>query len=230
MPRSDYTRFRPKEYDTDHGPWDPISGLASATFGTVGNILMGVADGPMEAYRALKARDDEKRADQRARPSSSGPTPVRGKGDNRERHGSTSGAIRSTSRDVSDKGASPNGSSSNGDVKAARSNLLHKTPPPARSSTEVSGSYDSPITDQPSSNSSQHNYGQVALGTGKSAGKGVARIIGAGLKSPLDFTHGLARGFHNAPKLYGDTTVREADKITGFQSGLVAAGKVRQTR
>jgi hypothetical protein len=188
---------------------------------------MGVADGPMEAYRALKARDDEKRADQRVRSSSSGPTPVTESGDNRERHGSTSASIQSTLRDVSDKGASLNGSSFNGDVKAAPSNLLHKTPPSARSSTEISGRYHSTNTDQPSSNSSQHNYGQVALGTGKSAGKGVARIIGAGLKSPLDFTHGLARGFHNAPKLYGDKTVREADKITGFQSGLVAAGKVR---
>ena len=58
------------------------------------------------------------------------------------------------------------------------------------------------------------------------AGKGVGRIVGAGLKSPMDFTLGLARGFHNAPKLYGDESVRPADKITDFQSGLKAAGKV----
>ena len=42
----------------------------------------------------------------------------------------------------------------------------------------------------------------------------------------MDFTLGLARGFHNAPKLYGDESVRPADKITDFQSGLKAAGKV----
>ena len=63
---------------------------------------------------------------------------------------------------------------------------------------------------------------EVALG----AGKGVGRIVGAGLKSPMDFTLSIARGFHNAPKLYGDDTVRQADKITDFQSGLKAAGKV----
>ena len=58
------------------------------------------------------------------------------------------------------------------------------------------------------------------------AGKGVGRIVEAGLKSPMDFTLGLARGFHNAPKLYGDETVRRTEKITGLQSGLKVAGKV----
>lgn len=57
------------------------------------------------------------------------------------------------------------------------------------------------------------------------AGKGAWRITSAIGKSPMDFSMGLARGFHNAPKLYGDTTVRKPDKITGIGSGLKAAGK-----
>lgn len=40
----------------------------------------------------------------------------------------------------------------------------------------------------------------------------------------MDFTLSLAQGFHNAPKLYGDD-VRPTQKITGFGSGLKAAGK-----
>lgn len=36
----------------------------------------------------------------------------------------------------------------------------------------------------------------------------------------------LSKGFRNAPKLYGDDTVRaEPERITGLQSGLKAAGK-----
>ena len=58
-------------------------------------------------------------------------------------------------------------------------------------------------------------------------GKGVGRIVGVGLKSPLDFTMSLARGFHNAPKLYGDESVRQTNKVTGIQSGLRVAGQVR---
>ena len=66
----------------------------------------------------------------------------------------------------------------------------------------------------------------LSLDAAVGAGKGVGRIVGVGLKSPLDFTLGLARGFHNAPKLYGDESVRQPDKVTDFQSGLKAAGKV----
>ena len=66
----------------------------------------------------------------------------------------------------------------------------------------------------------------MSLDSAVGAGKGVGRMLGVGLKSPMDFTLSLARGFHNAPKLYGDESVRPADKVTDFQSGLKAAGKV----
>lgn len=69
--------------------------------------------------------------------------------------------------------------------------------------------------------------GHIPLDAAVGAGKSLGRIVGAGLKSPMDFTLSLARGFHNAPKLYGDESVRQGDKITGIQSGLKAAGKVR---
>jgi hypothetical protein len=65
----------------------------------------------------------------------------------------------------------------------------------------------------------------ITLDSAIGAGKGISRIVGAGLKSPMDFTLGLARGFHNAPKLYGDDTVRPQEKVTDLQSGLKAAGK-----
>lgn len=68
--------------------------------------------------------------------------------------------------------------------------------------------------------------GQISLDAAVGAGKSIKQIVGAGLKSPMDFTLSLARGFHNAPKLYGDDSVRQADKVTGLQSGLKAAGKV----
>ncbi len=66
----------------------------------------------------------------------------------------------------------------------------------------------------------------ISLESAIGAGRGISRIVGAGLKSPMDFTLGLARGFHNAPKLYGDDTVRPQERVTDFQSGLKAAGRV----
>jgi hypothetical protein len=41
----------------------------------------------------------------------------------------------------------------------------------------------------------------------------------------MDFSSNLAQGFQNAPKLYGDHTVRRAETITGFKSGMKAASK-----
>ena len=68
--------------------------------------------------------------------------------------------------------------------------------------------------------------GQASVDIALGATKGIGKIAGEGLKSPMTFTLGLAKGFRNAPKLYGDDTVREADKITGVRSGLKTAGKV----
>lgn len=71
---------------------------------------------------------------------------------------------------------------------------------------------------------------KISLETAVGTSKGIGRIVGAGLKSPMDFTLSLARGFHNAPRLYGDDSVRHPDKVTGIQSGLRTAGKVRARR
>jgi hypothetical protein len=59
-------------------------------------------------------------------------------------------------------------------------------------------------------------------------GKGLARMIGAGFKSPMDFSLNVAKGFHNVPKLYG-AEVRQVDKVTDFQSGVRTAAKVCST-
>jgi hypothetical protein len=58
-----------------------------------------------------------------------------------------------------------------------------------------------------------------------STGKGIGRIIGAGFKSPLDFTLNVSKGFHNVPKLMGGD-VRQVDKVTDLQSGMRTAAKV----
>lgn len=41
----------------------------------------------------------------------------------------------------------------------------------------------------------------------------------------MELSLAIAQGSHNAPRLYGDTTVRTAIRITGFHSGLRAAGE-----
>lgn len=40
----------------------------------------------------------------------------------------------------------------------------------------------------------------------------------------MDLSLAIAQGFHNAPRLYGDSTVRTPIRVSGIQSGLKAAG------
>ncbi|EOO00695.1 putative glycosyltransferase family 28 domain-containing protein [Phaeoacremonium minimum UCRPA7] len=63
------------------------------------------------------------------------------------------------------------------------------------------------------------------MDTAIAAGKGVSRIVGTGVKTPMNFCLGAARGFRNAPRLYNDDTVRPTEKVTDFASGLRVAGK-----
>ncbi|KAH6890452.1 hypothetical protein B0T10DRAFT_528756 [Thelonectria olida] len=53
--------------------------------------------------------------------------------------------------------------------------------------------------------------------------RGVERTAVAIAKAPADLSLALAQGFHNAPRLYGDDTVRRPPRVTGIRSGLRAA-------
>lgn len=57
--------------------------------------------------------------------------------------------------------------------------------------------------------------------------KGSVKIVKASARSPGTFTLALAQGSHNAPRLWGDSTVREPYAVTGISSGLAAGCKVR---
>lgn len=263
---ADLKLYRPREYETDDGPWDPISGGASALIGTIASLGMGVADFPIEIFRAVKKKDPEKGEK----------TPKKDKGKDALSPETTPSASASTSRTQStlDLGLNqPTTSeptsyyeptSSKSSYEAARSPIdtpASETPStPATSFNETRGnslkqalrgtlnrsrsnsrdrgslSRSSSKDRTPNGRSSspfRRNTGakepfdpsKLTLENASRASKGVSRIVGAGLKSPMDFTLGIARGFHNAPKLYGDDTVRPHEKVTDLQSGLKAAGK-----
>ena len=56
-------------------------------------------------------------------------------------------------------------------------------------------------------------------------GQGVGHSAKAVAEMPMDIWTALALGFRNAPRLYGDATVRPPPHtITGVRSGLIAAG------
>jgi UDP:flavonoid glycosyltransferase YjiC (YdhE family) len=256
----DLKLYRPREYEADDGPPEPISGGAGALTGTISTMMMGVADFPVAALKALRIHPDaapKKTATDPQSTSEESPSEQQSSqpgSSNRELTASTSSRSDSPARGAS-AGASFNldesfakmgsphltaegktdGEKSRSSSLAAAlqgrlGNQLRPRSGSRSGSTSRSSSPHRTNTNQSQASTQSQSQGgetnlreviDAAFGTSK----GVSRIVGAGFKSPMDFTHALAKGFHNAPKLYGDESVRKPDKITDFRSGLRAATK-----
>ncbi|EXJ90385.1 hypothetical protein A1O1_03486 [Capronia coronata CBS 617.96] len=241
---SDLKLYRPREYETEEGPWEPISGGAAALIGTIGNLSMGVADFPVELLRSLKSASGEvkdihekrKVSDETSTPVlSSGPDAVQDEQSTAET--STPAQSPATTPDPSATGAQDAGAST------SRVSSISTVLSPD-GSTRSDGQHHRTWSQQSGSASQQsrpgsplphaggdrtpcpgEEVGQVSLETALQGAKAVGTIVSAGMKSPLDFTLSLAKGFHNAPKLYGDETVRRNEKIVDLRSGLKVAGR-----
>lgn len=234
--------YRPREYDSEDGPWDPITGGASALMGTIGSLMMGVADFPVEIIRALKPKssenasstgtatpsaEDQTRSNNSSKTSLGSSKPPTGAGRPEDPMSPASPLRPQDSREdpISPTAGDAQSTNNQPDKMGQRSSM--KTA--LRGSLSRSSSRSSSPSRQPGlphRTMSGDRANQISVDAALGAGKSIKQIVGAGVKSPMDFTLSLARGFHNAPKLYGDDTVRQADKITDFQSGLKAAGKV----
>lgn len=184
---SDLELYRPCEYDTDEGPWDPVSGGAGVLLGTLRSLGAGIADIPSALKKEHSASSNGSR------------TPTL-------KSVSVPGSRRSSVDDLRSVSASD----------AARHRLETEFGPHPlhqRSVTSMQRSYTS-------SSRSSGDAASVASSASKRS-----RILSAGVKAPMDLTLSIAKGFHNAPKLYGDPTVRKNKKVTGIASGLKEAGK-----
>lgn len=257
----------------DEGPWDPVTGGASALVGTAGQIMMGVADFPIETLKFLNIHPDTRKNKGKAKQSESAGSDSRSGGESMS--GTTTntgtGAVSSSTsltpiqspgtpdgrvEALSSVPTTPNPTSPRRDsersgfmaqamaqhlqVSRSRSpsqdgGLLHSAPSHSRRSSQVRAAsisaselrdkQGSVYSDKSGFTEKMMNMHQESL---VSTGKGVGRIVGAGFKSPLDFSMNVAQGFHNVPKLYGGE-VRQVDKVTDLQSGLKTAAKVMST-
>ena len=246
---SDLKLFRAKEYETEDGPWDPISGGAAALIGTIGNLTMGIADFPVEVLKSLKAATTDVKGAQRLDRSSTTPTIQSNTPASKSPQSSTTDLslkqdpTRSsvTSERVSEQSTVTAESEATLTNVETESPTENDTPTASRKASTILSSIDnshrrwSRHGSRSSSPASQHHR-QSSINAGDAlshltvegavtGARAIGRIASAGMKSPLDFTMSLAKGFHNAPKLYGDDTVRPSEKITGFSSGLKAAAK-----
>jgi len=248
---NDVKLLRSREYEPDDGPWDPITGGATALMGTMTQMMMGVADFPIETLKALRIHPDAPKR------KKDGNEPTQGDESSAELEQSESGRPSgekspaqsarhgsATDATITSGSSTPTTSRSNSTFNVQESLARIQTPPtptgtegsqspnarkdiPASMAEalrgQLAGTKPRSRSGSRSNNSGASKQGGDPVDTAVGTGKGIGKIVGAGMSSPMDFTLGLARGFHNAPKLYGDETVRKAEPVTDFRSGVKAA-------
>ncbi|KAI9881599.1 MAG: hypothetical protein M1830_000163 [Pleopsidium flavum] len=191
------------EWNDFEGPGEPITGGGAALLTAVGGVVHGVGGTPVRWARRIKRKEDlERRKKEQQRNTDMG-----GKSDGHNGSGKHL----------------PNGTVTNGSVhgEAMRNSLQHKTNAP-RPGTKHHRDSDEADARSTMSDGSEEN---LAEDFAADAGAGLAMTGEALAKAPMNLSLAIAQGFHNAPRLYGDDTVRRPIRISGFHSGLKAAGE-----
>ncbi|KAK1756151.1 glycosyltransferase family 28 domain-containing protein [Echria macrotheca] len=198
--------LRHNEWNDFEGPGEPITGVAGTLMSTAGNVFGGVGGVP---YRIAKSKQQRKEKKQKRREKAAKRREEKEKKKNEKnqsrdqsRRGSsapppTTDAVDHADPPESDDEISPE------DIQTTTSNAIR------RRDTQMTASTAEP------ENPAEEFVHQVGRGAYKSAS--------ALAKAPVDLSVALVQGFHNAPRLYGDDTVRRPTRVTGIKSGLRAA-------
>lgn len=235
--------IRHNEWNDFEGPGEPLTGGATAIAGTLTGIATGVGSVPFKIAKSAKrrSRHEEKRRrkseEVRRRSMSSRPESrnvgkkedkqVNGTtGDTTSRHDwakinkSTPEILDTETENISNSRApATHGEKTTHGTDMGKHKSTGEPIPHAQQSNHEAEDDDneSTLSDVPEDNIAEDMAQDVGSGFGKTAGA-VARF-------PMDLTLAVAQGFHNAPRLYGDSTVRRPTRITGMKSGLKAAGE-----
>ncbi|CAE7219504.1 hypothetical protein PTNB73_09883 [Pyrenophora teres f. teres] len=216
---SEMKLFRPREYVPDEGPWDPVSGAASALTGTATSVMMGVADMPIETLKLLGIHPDARNKKGKEKSTGSGPSSTK-EGSSSGRPTNTRSATETTEGSATSEATTPTAADGAADLARIQADHAAATSPAPSTIPNSSAPSGTTSSFNPASKPGITDNVDSAVDTGK----GLARIVGAGFKSPMDFSLNVAKGFHNVPKLYG-AEVRQVDKVTDFQSGIRTAAK-----
>lgn len=191
------------EYNDFEGPGEPVTGVIGSIAGTFGEAVGGVASVPGRlAKTSNKRRERKERRRRKAGEAKDKPNlkdQTNGTAKTTQDGGATADLGKSTSKDKTNKSKEP---AKTGGVQEGEDEGSDRDGESIHTAT-TEGTADEGYVDQ------------VAEGVGKSA-----RAMAT---APIDLSVALAQGFHNAPRLYGDDTVRRPTRVTGIRSGLRAA-------
>ncbi|KAG6046249.1 hypothetical protein E4U39_001517 [Claviceps sp. Clav50 group G5] len=229
------------EYNTEGQPPDPVTAGAAALIGDLSSIGLAIADVPRELFQTRRKKDSQGFEMRNVAKSHTKPTPAKGvvsqtasmKNDvwNKAIHGRDLSTITTADSKqallLQPGEPRPSHQSSTNPPPATAFNLKNaksaadlRTQPGMQSMTRSSVDKTQSAGLRRESSSSG-----VSLDTTIAAGQSVGRVVSTGVKSPMNFCLGLAKGFRNIPRLYNDDTVRPIEKVTDLTSGIRLAGK-----
>ncbi|KAI2737066.1 CAZyme family GT1 [Penicillium roqueforti] len=226
--------YRPIEYDTLLDPADPLTASAQVLFGVITSFVTGLVDAPREIVHeivsaARSIRQPHEHFDRHAAcqavlsspdhlsPENNDGTETHIQNENEQlqieneeqRDGEIlEGEIAQEDTTDADNETDVNSIDRIRSTERKRNIQLEKAKTMSSSMTP---------TNQPKSTILH----EAAL-HGSQMFKKILKII---IVVPTDLTLSMARGFHNAPKLYHDTTVTDIPQVVSLRSGFRAAGK-----
>lgn len=228
-----------KEYNTDDHPTDPISAVTSALVGDLTSIGLSVADFPRSVFKAArgKPKPQQETADDETIPSTNVETAsttvatiTETSNESREDIGIQERRARAeTEADGPRRLRLGPGNDATGDPALSYStDSLPNTDDAAsarRARATTNPEASRPLQSPPPSGTASPRNASDNLERAMMAGRSVNNIVQTGIRSPMHFCMGLAKGFRNLPRLYNDDTVRPPEKVTSLSSGLKIAGK-----
>ncbi len=222
------------EWNDFEGPGEPLTGAGWALANSAGAIAKGIGGMPVRWAKSIRKKEKrvQRQKDRRESQGQRRSSEIKGPQTNgyadkkRELQDDDSGI------DSGDNGDLPDGGQlgdekflpgrSHNDVEKHGNGQNGELAKPTMNDAPVAGDF---VTSDTGSIGSDDHLGQdLARNLAEDTGQGFAKTGEALAKAPMDLSLAIAQGFHNAPRLYGDITVRTPPRISGFHSGLRAAG------
>jgi hypothetical protein len=217
--------IRHNEWNDFEGPGEPLTGGATAIMGTVTGIASGIGSVPFRLRKTAKRRtmqeERRKRKAKEAEAKKSVHKSLEKNGNPKSVNGSIEGK-QTTNKVDGDKPSATEGVQKGitDRVAAEHRNTVapgEKTPGSGMRKHTSSGE---PISQNQDTNAESNDYfDKESIATApddnpaeeyaKDVGGGIGRTGEAVARLPMDLTLAVAQGFHNAPRLYGDSTVRK---------------------
>ncbi|GME46982.1 UDP-sugar-dependent glycosyltransferase 52 [Neofusicoccum parvum] len=223
---SDLRLARTYDWNDFDGPGEPISGVGGAVTGTVVEATQGIGSVPANIMKSVKkhgrhehkkrklAKKKQKALDNAAREQPSPPPPAPDL-DVEPQEPRESEAV-----ETDDKAATMAGQEGQQQqLQEEEGEEEEEEPQPSDSSQRPNAPTRASTTLSTLTDPGDPLPTEVC----RTTGRGLHQSASALARAPVDLALALAQGFHNAPRLYGDDTVRRPVRVTGWRSGLRAS-------